>query len=85
MSGIRHTPGPYKVFGRSVKAITHGRWFTVAVVFNKLFTPEGNAANARLVAASPVMLELIETVALGNTDADRLAEMARDVLKGLEP
>jgi hypothetical protein len=50
------TPGPWKVFGNSIKAVSHGKWFTIARVEPKLFTREGAQSNARLIAAAPDLL-----------------------------
>jgi len=54
-----HTPGPYRAEGGAIKAISHGRWFTVARVDRGKFTPEGRENNARLLAAAPEMLEAL--------------------------
>lgn len=53
----KHTPGPWKIDGNQVKWIDHGKWHCVASVNNKLLTQGGNEANARLIAASPELLE----------------------------
>lgn len=41
-------------------------------------------ANGRLIANARAMFNLIETVALGNTDADRLAELAKKLIVKIE-
>ena len=53
------TPGPWKAEGKSIKAISHGTWFTIARVDYKKLTDEGNAANAQLIAAAPELLQAL--------------------------
>lgn len=55
-----YTPGPWRAEGGSIKAISHGRWFTVARAERKKFTPEGIAGNAQLLAAAPDLLAALE-------------------------
>ena len=58
-----HTPGPWRSEGKSIKAIDHGNWFTIARVESQKLTDEGNSDNARLIAAAPELLAaLYETV-----------------------
>jgi hypothetical protein len=45
-----------------VKAISHGIWFTVALVDKARFTPEGRAANARFLAAAPELLKALKAL-----------------------
>lgn len=56
------TPGPYKVFGFSIKALSHGRWFTIATVGNRMMTAEGNTELAHLLAAAPDMAEALRAI-----------------------
>jgi hypothetical protein len=52
-----YAPGPWRAVGASIKAVSHGIWFTVARAETRKFTGEGTLANARLIAASPELLE----------------------------
>jgi hypothetical protein len=58
--------------------ISHGRYHTIATVFNPNFTKEGNSANAALITTAPVLLEALEIarVQLGEyRDGDRAAKL----------
>jgi len=55
-----HTPGPWRAEGGAIKAVSHGRTFTIATVAKKLFTEEGRYDNARLMAAAPDLLEALK-------------------------
>lgn len=57
-----HTPGPWTVNGKTVKSVDHGHHYTVARVDNPKFTPEANAANARLIAAAPDLLAALRAL-----------------------
>ena len=57
-----HAPAPWTVSGKQIKAIDHGKRYTVATANNPKFTPEGNAANARLIAAAPDLLAALQMV-----------------------
>jgi len=37
-------------------------------------------ANARLIASAPDLLDALDTIAMGNTDPDRMVEIARQAL-----
>ena len=39
--------------------ISHGRYHTIATVFNPNFTKEGNSANAALIAVAPELFEVL--------------------------
>ncbi len=59
----QHTPGPWWAEGATVKAWSHGKSFKITRADGLRHTPEGNANNARLIAAAPDLLaELIEVV-----------------------
>lgn len=61
MSNYRgFAPGPWKAYGKTIKSVHHQRHYSVARVDNKLFTPEANEANARLIAAAPELLEVLQ-------------------------
>lgn len=68
--------GPWHVVGNCVKCIDHGRYYTVARVHNPKFTPEGNEANARLIAAAPELLEALESMLF-------VTARSRDVPEGI--
>lgn len=53
-------PGPWRAENGLVKAVSHGQWFTVAVVNRNRFTPEGRQSNAQSIAALPELLEACE-------------------------
>lgn len=56
----QHAPAPWTVSGKQIKAIDHGKRYTVATANNPKFTPEGNAANARLISAAPELFAALE-------------------------
>ena len=64
-----HCPGPWKVFGTSIRYIDHGRWLAVARASNAKFTPEGNSANARLIASAPELLSALQSLTDNAQDA----------------
>jgi hypothetical protein len=43
-----------------------------------------SAANARLIASAPALLAALETIAAGNTDPERMVEIAREVIARTE-
>ncbi len=57
-----HCPGPWKVEGSAIKYVDHGNWLTIATAQNYRFTNEGNAANARLIAAAPELLAALQSI-----------------------
>lgn len=75
-----HTPAPWTVSGKQIKAIDHGKRYTVATANNPKFTPEGNAANGRLIAAAPTMLETLRNIVAccNANDADSMANAIAD-------
>jgi hypothetical protein len=70
------TPGPYRSDGNTVKAVSHGRWFTLCRVDNKIFTAEGKEANAAFITracnAHRDLLEALELCVDCLTDLSRL-------------
>lgn len=52
--------GSWRSEGKSIKALSHGKWFTIAKAQCKKFTDSGNEANARLMSAAPELLERCE-------------------------
>lgn len=75
----KHAPGPWIVSGKTVKSIHHQRSHSVARVDNKQFTPEANAANARLIAAAPDLLAALREIQ-ANPNDPRAHRTALDVL-----
>lgn len=83
MSKSKHTPGPWEVVGkwyepriRSVEtwiADTHGHTF--GVHYPQTVTPEEVVANAALIAAAPVMYELLKDI------LDELRRATRDAIE----
>jgi hypothetical protein len=67
-----HTPAPWTVSGKQIKAIDHGKRHTVATANNPKFTPEGNAANARLISAAPELLACLLDVLDADGDLDSM-------------
>lgn len=65
MSRIGNPYGQYMIFDSEGRTIAN--------------TVEGEA-NALMIKAAPNMLDVLETVAMGNTDPDDLAELAKRVL-----
>lgn len=58
-----HTTGPWWAEGATVKATSHGRSFKITRADGLRHTPEGNANNARLIAAAPDLLASLEECA----------------------
>lgn len=79
-----HAPGPWHVDGKTVKSVDHQRYYTVARVDNNKFTPEANAANARLIAKAPAMLDVLRRVADFWAGGDVPEELDRDIRALLE-
>ena len=52
--------------GATVKAVSHGQWFKVTRADGLRHTAEGNAANARLIAAAPDLLDALEAAVAAN-------------------
>lgn len=93
---IKHTPGPWRVTSPLIIASYQGFIATVIspdiVGTDKALLAEhvGRAllaervGNARLIAAAPELLAFVEMVAAGNTEFERLEEIARQMLAELE-
>jgi len=90
----KHTPGPWvicredgdifgghQIFAESQLGTTFvedlGR---DAVVAEAGLDHPNYEANARLIAASPLMFDALETIAAGNTDPDQMVEIAQAAL-----
>ena len=73
----KHTPAPWTVSGKQVKSIDHGKRYTVATANNPKFTDEANASNARLIAAAPDLLAVLQ-------EAVRVLDYAADALDAPE-
>lgn len=78
MSGVKHTPGPWKIdFGHprgnpcGISAKNDGRLVTRFGVFARPSTLEA-LANARLIAAAPCMATLVDRIASLNPDAGEI-------------
>lgn len=56
-------PGPYRAEGRTVKAVSHGRWFSVARVDNPRFTEEAKERTAKFLATAPELLKALQDLA----------------------
>ena len=93
----KHTPGPWIV--NSIGQITDrsGRIIVVTVSghnvpnpaypkgsFHYIAEDDGGEANARLIAAAPDLLAALETIAAGNTDPDRVVEIAAEAIAKVE-
>jgi hypothetical protein len=62
-------PAPYRAHGNKVKALEHGKWFTLAWVDSPKLTDDAQAATAKLFALSPNLAEALEW-ALNQIDDD---------------
>lgn len=85
---MSHAPGPWQIDGQAIKSIDHGRRYTVATVMNNSFTPEANAANARVIAAAPDLLNacmrallLLSDPEADENEADRVTLVLVDALR----
>ena len=85
---MTHTSGPWKIDDHAIKAIDHGRRYTVATVMNNIFTPEATAANARVIAAAPDLLDacirallLLSDPEADENEADRVTLVLVDALR----
>jgi len=76
MSNITHTPGPWSIASDGQTIVAPNDWIAICQK-----RTECTRANAQLIAAAPTMLEFIKTVALGNTEYDRLQELAQELIK----
>jgi hypothetical protein len=93
----KHTPGPWEVDESEIFA--RGDYFVARVQANQ-YTPNTDKrkavtsrnfslsvqdeANARLIAAAPDLLDALETIAAGNTDPDRVVEIAAEAIAKVE-
>ncbi len=77
-----HTPGPWRAVARE----KDGRVYPHIDVNSDTLRVAENlfARDAALIAAAPELLELAEAVALGNSEYDRLSEIARALLDRIE-
>ena len=58
----KHTPGPWKVVGKSIKSEIGRDQSTIARIDSRgKFLPGYDEANARLIAAAPDLLEALKT------------------------
>lgn len=84
-----HTPGPWVITPEGQVTDRNGRIIVVTVSGHNIPNPaypkgslhylaedDGGEANARLIAAAPDLLATLEIVAAGNTDPDRVVEIA---------
>lgn len=69
MDSVVIAPGPWRVFGNMVKSIYHGRWHTVARVYNPNFTAKANECHAKLVALSPEIMDALRDLREASTEA----------------
>jgi hypothetical protein len=53
---MTHIPGPWIREGAKIKAISHGKTFTIGQANGRNILNEANEANARLIAAAPELL-----------------------------
>lgn len=54
--------GPWEAHGKSVKCVSHGKQHVIARCDSRGFLiPEGDEANARLVAAAPELLDALKS------------------------
>ena len=56
---MNHSPAPWIHSGKSIKAIDHGKWYSIAKIDSSKLSDEGNALNARLIAAAPDLLKAL--------------------------
>jgi hypothetical protein len=85
---MSYSPGPWRSKGGSIKALSHGKEYTVAIVDRKKFTSEGRAGNARLIAASPEMLEALRLIERWTSDeviASRGTKVERYIMELVRP
>lgn len=54
--------GPWKAENGIIKALAHGKWFTIAVVDKKKFNPHGRQEIAELMAASDDLLTFARSI-----------------------
>ena len=85
---MNHTPGPWQIDDQAIKAIDHGRRYTVATVRQDNFTPQACAANARVIAAAPALLDaclralmLLSDPEADENEADRVTLVLVDALR----
>jgi hypothetical protein len=68
-----HTPGPW---GQSNGIVFAPTGAAIAKIY-KQQSPTVTRDNARLISAAPDLLDALDTIAMGNTDPDRMIEIAR--------
>jgi hypothetical protein len=80
------TPGPWIFTDLGQITDQSGRIIVVTVSAHNIPNPaylvedDGGEANGRLIAAAPDLLDALETIATGNTDPDRMVEIAREAI-----
>ena len=58
-----HSPGPFRAEGGAIKALSHGTWYTLALVDKARLSLEGRAGNAVFLAhAATCHEELLEAL-----------------------
>jgi hypothetical protein len=90
MSSVKHqpaTPLPYRAEEFTVKAVSHGAWFTVARTNEPRFTPEARRQHAENLAraanAYPKLVEALRRCAQADRDDYDAAGAAEDLLSDL--
>lgn len=98
MSEAKHTPGPWSIqeysnfSGWSVSAPVRGciaeRWYPTSDAVERIYPKDEMAANARLIAAAPEMLEALRRMAARflctHPDDVAIAEQARAAIAKAE-
>ena len=82
----KHTPGPWKL-RRAEHSLEHDfilhagphiiAWSVPRADRNNTRKKGEHIANAKLIAAAPVLLEALQVIAAGNTDTDVMVDIAR--------
>lgn len=78
-----HIVGPWINDCGSIKAIDHGKRFTIASVKSQKLTDEGNVANAKLIAAAPDLLKALKDIMWWWMEAPALQEDDDDMPAGM--
>ena len=91
-----HTPGPWitREIGGDIYIEHQTHDIDVCRVFRPYPIPGETSedgeitarreANARLIASAPALLAALETIAAGNTDPERMVEIAREAIAQME-
>ena len=81
---LNHTPGPWQ-YHDARKDDPRNHYVEVKASPGLSFVfADDLSADARLIAEAPAMLDLVQTVAAGNTDYADLEAMARAILDRLQ-